>query len=279
MTAGEIKLVISDIDGTILNDQHQVEEPLKLALRQLKQKDIPFILASARSPKGMYQIAADLNLQSEPLACYNGALILKEANPANYQPLFSHEIKRHEAQKIVTALLTNFPALSISLYSGADWYAERLDRWVEIEATITEDTPKIHDISQLLENAQLPIHKFLIVGEVAEIEIALGFLKELPLSETVFYLSKDNYLEITHQAVSKEKALRELAAYYHVDLKEVLTIGDNFNDLPMLELAGIGVAMANAPEAVRQQARFQTVSNNQHGVAQALAEYVLKEKN
>ena len=80
MNKRPIRLVISDIDGTILNDQHQVDYQLKIQLPLLQEKGIPFVLASARSPLGMEPIAQQLGLIDNPLACYNGALVIK-GNP------------------------------------------------------------------------------------------------------------------------------------------------------------------------------------------------------
>ena len=70
--------------------------------------------------------------------------------------------------------------------------------------------------------------------------------------QTVFYLSKDNYLEVTAKHVSKEHALLEVAKYYDLPLEEVMTIGDNFNDSPMLALAGLGIARAMHLKGLRK---------------------------
>ena len=94
--------------------------------------------------------------------------------------------------------------------------------------------------------------------------------------DTDFYLSKENYLEVTANNVSKEHALKELAKHYKLSLAETMTIGDNFNDIPMLESAGIGVAMGNAPKEVKSHATKITSSNDKSGVSLAIKTYVLK---
>mgnify|MGYP001112177453 FL=1 len=68
---------------------------------------------------------------------------------------------------------------------------------------------------------------------------------------------------------------RSLAKYYDLPLEQVMTIGDNFNDSPMLALAGLGIAMGNAPEGVKETANLVTASNDEHGVAQAIRKHVL----
>ncbi len=80
---------------------------------------------------------------------------------------------------------------------------------------------------------------------------------------------------MTAKGVSKENALREIAELYQVPLKNCLAIGDNFNDIPMLQLAGLGIAMANAPQEVQAAADEITSSNDDHGVSQALSQWVL----
>ena len=89
---------------------------------------------------------------------------------------------------------------------------------------------------------------------------------------------KDNYLEVTAKHVSKEHALLEVAKYYDLPLEQVMTIGDNFNDSPMLALAGLGIAMGNAPEGVKETANLVTASNDEHGVAQAIMPNARKKK-
>ena len=92
-----------------------------------------------------------------------------------------------------------------------------------------------------------------------------------------YYLSKDNYLEVTHNQVSKKQALLELANYYQLSLTEIMSIGGNYNDIPMIETAGLGVAMGNAPTDVKACANKVTDSNDQNGVSKAIKLYVLSE--
>lgn len=115
----------------------------------------------------------------------------------------------------------------------------------------------------------------LLVEETEVIQKLYEFLQSLDLKNSSFYLSKDNYLELTSQKVSKERALTEVAKHYDISLTNTMAIGDNFNDLPMLSLAGLGVAMANAPQKVKEKANIETGNNNEHGVSQAIQHYVL----
>lgn len=274
MTKQAIRLIISDIDGTILDNQHQVDPDLKDIIPLLNQEQIPFVLASARSPLGMEPIARELGLGDNPLACYNGALVIK-GDPQAYETIIEHPLDKKEIRTFLELVKAEFPSVSINLYSGKDWIADRLDKWVQIEAAITGEQPVIQNILLPVLDALIPIHKLLLIDEAPVIQKLHDYLQTLDFSKTAFYLSKDNYMEVTAKHVSKEQALHEIAQHYQVPLEEVMTIGDNFNDLPMLRLAGLGVAMGNAPETVKTEANAVTKSNNEHGVAEAIKEYVL----
>ena len=274
MTKQPIRLIISDIDGTILDNQHQVDPELKDIIPLLNREQIPFVLASARSPLGMEPIARELGLGDNPLTCYNGALVIK-GDPQAYETIIEHPLDKKEIRTFLELVKAEFPSVSINLYSGKDWIADRLDKWVQIEAAITGEQPVIQNILLPVLDALIPIHKLLLIDEAPVIQKLHDYLQTLDFSKTAFYLSKDNYMEVTAKHVSKEQALYELAQHYQVPLEEVMTVGDNFNDLPMLRLAGLGVAMDNAPEAVKNEAKAVTKSNNEHGVAEAIKEYVL----
>lgn len=272
----DIKLILSDIDGTILNDDNVVDSGLKTAVKQLSQKDVPFVLASARSPEGMRPIAEELDVLDNPIACYNGALVVKNLNEQAYSTILSHELDLAEVKRIIDFSHQKYPNVSINLYSGSDWYVEQTDKWVQIESSITHLTPIVTDLNKLVSEHQVPIHKILLVSEPTEIDQMLNKLTNDDFQDSSFYLSKPNYLEITNNNVSKEMALRELAKTYHLSLDQTMTLGDNFNDVPMLKIAGLGVAMQNAPEEVKKCANVITETNNQNGVSKAIEKYVLE---
>ncbi|MBS4536645.1 HAD family phosphatase [Clostridium sp. D2Q-14] len=274
MNNPNIKLVVSDIDGTILNDQHKVDEDLKDNIQLLNKEKIPFVLASARSPFGVFPLAEELALGTNPIACYNGALVL-EGTRNNYKTIIEHMLNKEEVKVIIYVIKSEFPKVSISLYSGTQWIVDKLDKWVEIEADITKDSPKVQNLQLFLLENQAPIHKLLLVEEPKVIQELHKYLQKLHLKDSSFYLSKDNYLEVTSKKVSKERALIEIANYYDVPLSKAMAIGDNFNDIPMLTLAGLGIVMSNAPQEAKKSADVETRSNNENGVSQAIQNYIL----
>lgn len=274
MTTKTINLIISDIDGTVLDHQHQPDQDLAAKIDQLRELGIPFVLASARSPLGMTPIAEALGIADYPMACYNGALLTSKKGD-QLRTLFEHPLDKSEVTVILQGLREHFPQIAINLYSGQDWLVEEIDDWVSLEADITKEVPRVIDFAQVLSDDERAIHKLLLIDQPAEIEAALSYLQGLGLADASFYLSKSNYLEVTSSQVSKEQALVELARYYQTPLDATMAIGDNYNDLPMIKLAGLGIAMDNAPQPVKEAADAVTLSHRQKGVSQAIEAYVL----
>ena len=269
-----IKLIMSDIDGTILDKNHQLDSYLIELMPLLKQCNIPFVLASARSPLGIAPISKELGITDCPIACYNGALI-----SLGDKILSQHSIDKSELLLLHDFLKKEFPTVSINVYSGKDWLVNTIDEWVEIEAQITGESPKVTSLADFLQEEKSLIHKLLLIDNSATIQKLKETLATMDFPQTDFYLSKDNYLEVTHNQVSKKQALLELAKYYQLSLTEIMTIGDNYNDIPMIETAGLGVAMGNAPTEVKTCANTVTVSNDQNGVSKAIKLYVLSESS
>ncbi|WP_125770486.1 Cof-type HAD-IIB family hydrolase [Companilactobacillus furfuricola] len=265
------KLVLSDIDGTILDDHQQVDQELVKEIERLKEFGIPFVLTSARSPKGMSTIASQMGLTKNPLSCYNGAYLVNPSN--NTSPVISsHELPTSEVQKILTFVQNNYPRVSANLYSAANWYVQKIDSWVQEEARITKINPTVIDLSNFIQTN--PVHKLLLIGETCIIQKINQQLSKKNWANSNFVLSKENYLEVIDKSASKAQALKELSNYYQTDLSKTIAIGDNFNDLPMIKEAGLGVAMANAPEEVKREAKVVTKSNNEGGVAAIVRKYL-----
>ena len=265
-----IKLIMSDIDGTILDKNHQLDSYLIELMPLLKQCNIPFVLASARSPLGIAPISKELGITDCPIACYNGALI-----SLGDKILSQYSIDKSELLLLHDFLKKEFPTVSINVYSGKDWLVNTIDEWVEIEATITGESPKVTSLADFIRDEKTLVHKLLLIDNTDTIQKLQKTLSSIDFPQTDFYLSKDNYLEVTHNQVSKKQALLELANYYQLPLTSIMTLGDNYNDIPMIETAGLGIAMGNAPRDVNTCAKAVTDSNEQNGVSKAIKLHVL----
>ena len=251
------KIVFSDIDGTLLNSQHQISANTKQAIQRIVAKGIPFILVSARPPSAMTVYTQQLN--SDLLISYGGALILDEQSA----PIYSVTLTEADLAKL-NEKLTACGALSVNYYSYYQWFANDLKSpWVINESQITQLQP------QQTPKELPPIHKMLLMGEAATIETLEKQLQtEFP--HLYIHRSKATYLEVMNQQASKANAVRFIHRQLNIKQEETVAFGDNFNDLDMLEYAGLGVAMANAPLEIQQRADYVTASNDEEGIAQVL---------
>jgi Cof subfamily protein (haloacid dehalogenase superfamily) len=118
-----------------------------------------------------------------------------------------------------------------------------------------------------------PIVKMTVLASTAKLEAAVETWSKWPFPVTTI-LSGDDFLDVTHQLATKGNALQELAHSLNIPREEVLAIGNYYNDITMLEYAGLGVAMENSPDAVKAAADEVTTSNNEEGVHLILCKYV-----
>ena len=269
MTKPIIRLILSDIDGTLLNTNHEVTPELKGVMAEVCAQEISFVLTSARSPLGMTKIQEELGLKT-PLAAYNGAYI------SDYQakkPFFSLPVDLVEAKKVILRAFHSYPHVAINIYAGEKWVVPKRNQWVIAEEKITGMKAEEVELNRFL--AQEPeIHKVLFIATNEEIATLENSLSKIVLLESSSYRSKENYLEFTHKKISKALALEKLAEYYQVPLSNTMAIGDHDNDAGMIGAAGMGIAMANGSVAARNKADFITADNNHNGVAIVLKQLV-----
>lgn len=252
------KAVFSDIDGTLLNSQHQITPKTEEAIKNVLKQGIPFIPVSARPPYAITPYTEQLGAQ-HGMICYSGALILDK----NLTALYSVILAPQDLQKL-NALLADYPHLSISYYAGLDWFCNDVNNdWIKQESEITGLSAKS------IQGNLTDVHKILVMGSAEEIQRVEPVLKQA-LPHLSIHRSKDEYLEITNSAATKAKAIQFIAQHLGINSEQVIAFGDNFNDLDMLQYAGLSVAMGNAPDAIKQVAKEVTATNNEDGIALVL---------
>ena len=262
----QYKAVFSDIDGTLLNSKHQIPTATKNKIQQINKQGIPYVLVSARMPEGMTNIRAELGAKS-PMICYSGALVVDEDD----KPIYSVALPKESAWKLCKRIQELDPKISISIYTNDEWMVEdKEEYWVAQETEITGVIPK--EVSFEDEEVYKEVHKILCMGykeDIAQLEHQL--IKEFP--EIRIYRSKDTYLEIMSMKASKSDAIHMLKNHFDVERGEIIAFGDNFNDIDMLQYAGLGVAMGNASDEVKQAADIVTDINDNEGERQILDKY------
>ena len=253
------KAVFSDIDGTLLNTSHQVTKATREKILKLDQKGIPFILVSARMPKGMTGIRDEIGVHA-PMVCYSGALIVD----ANGKTMSSVTLKEEETQKLCMYIREEEPQISLNLYHEDTWMVESKEEpWVKQEMEITKIG--VDEIPFTKENFFRPVHKILCMGEAEDIQrLEKNLVERFP--EIRIYKSKDTYLEVMPMKASKSAAIQEFEKIFSIKREEILAFGDGHNDIDMLRYAGLGVAMGNASEEVKEAGDIVTKENDEEGL-------------
>ena len=267
----KFKMICLDIDGTLLNSQHKITQKTKEVIEMVaNEKQIPVILVSARMPKGILFLQEELNIK-QPIICYSGALVMDDkANILSNTGIAISDVRQvyNFAREI---------GVHMSLYKDDEWYIEEMDEWAEQESEITNISPNVMNFTDLFnvwEQEQLGPNKILCMAEPNKIKPLDALIKSYHSNNLNIYPSKPTYLEIMPNNVSKTSAIGILMRKFNVQRSEIIAIGDNYNDIDMIEFAGLGIAMGNAPDAVKQYADEITFSNDEDGVAEAIKKYI-----
>jgi Cof subfamily protein (haloacid dehalogenase superfamily) len=276
-----IRVLAVDIDGTLTDPQYHVSERNIQALRSAHEAGVQIILATGRRHDYAMPIAGQLGIPVL-LMSSNGALVRSSQG----ETFFAERLRAETARKLIqhmadyrgNAVLTfdrasNYPGNDSLVLETADVLNQSVSRWLEV------NRPYIKFIVPL-ENAlqhEDPLQA-MYCGRVSAMESAqehllkAGFLDEITVLKTQYDHRDLCILDILACGCSKGHALRRWANQQGVPREQIMAIGDNYNDLEMLEFAGLPVVMGNAAEELKRAGYHVTGSNAEHGVALILEE-------
>jgi len=266
----KIHLVAIDLDGTLLNSAKQITDTTAAILRTARQAaQVHVVLASARPPRSMMPFYALLDLGT-PMINYNGALVY---DPDSGRVLLHRPIPAPTARAIVDLAREVFGEVLVSGERMDRWYTDRFDADFQTETGRMFSPDVVAPLDEWLDQ---DMTKLLLLGPPQRLlEVARAVRRALRHQVSIVQ-TEGNLLQIMHATVSKAAALRVVAAELGVAREQVMAIGDNANDVGMLQWAGLGVAMANAPPQVQAVADFVTDHHDADGAAKAIAGIILK---
>ena len=260
------KLVVLDIDDTIVNSKYKISEKTKKAILAAKNKGIKVTLASGRIHQAMKNVAQELDITLPLISC-NGALIKNNTEIIN-----KSELNQNAAQNIIDFF--NKRSRTLQLYTSDGLFTkEKCERTWRLEQH--EGVPCNIIDSIEYDNFNASLLKALIRLEPDEVEQYRYEVSKHLGNEIDSALSHKVYLEMTQKGVTKGRAVSILADYLSIEQKNVMTIGDSPNDKSMLKWAGLGIAMGNASDEVKNAADQVTLSIEDDGVAHAFEKYIL----
>lgn len=272
------KMIAMDMDGTLLTTDKQVSERSKEILQKAADAGIKLVICTGRIFTSAWEFAELIGTVA-PIIASNGAYIREKDRD---EVIYMKNLQKDEIFKAVQIVKKHgfYP----HLFSSDTIFTEKLfftshvydkqnqslpkDRQVKI--VVTEDLEKVIE-----ENYEI-ILKIVIVSEMDEIEglskLRSEISKELDVS---IVSSAENNCEIMSKGISKGNGVKILGDIYGISPEETMCIGDNENDISMIEYAGLGVAMANASDALKEVANYITDTNDNDGVAKAIEKFVL----
>ncbi|PFH83673.1 Cof-type HAD-IIB family hydrolase [Bacillus sp. AFS088145] len=287
-----MKLIALDLDGTTLNTNKIISEETLNSIKKAQAAGHIVMILSGRSPSSVNDELSKYGLNC-PVGGHNGTALY-----VNGKLIELNSIGRPQIQKIALDVESEDLPYNIStnkgIFAPSNW-DKRFEHVVSSGRVPKEyfsnrhfkmfTTPpnvyghsffnKVHEI---IENEDFTIQKFLILTldpkQMERLEKKLRFIDE------IFVTSASPFnLEVTHINGNKGYGLKAMASYFNIPLENTVAIGDEKNDLPMFNLAGLSIAMGNAEEEVKLSCDVVTLSNDENGVAYAFEKYIFKESN
>ncbi|MGA9563882.1 MAG: Cof-type HAD-IIB family hydrolase [Candidatus Korobacteraceae bacterium] len=262
-----VTLVVSDVDGTLLDDNKHLTPGAPAAVQRLYASGIRFTIASARPPQMVRELVRELHVR-EPFACFNGALFVGPDETVLHELVMSAKDAQTVADRIVRS------GFDLWVWTDTDWYVSNPTgphvAHHEEQMGSTASPLTTHDMSQFR------VLKLVGVSDdhdaLAQAEKDLGDLKGGSFSAT---RSSPYYLDVTDAKANKGEVVLTLSRMLNIPTTQIATIGDMTTDTLMFRQSGVSIAMGNATDDVKALAKFATRSNEEDGFAYAMDHFVL----
>lgn len=270
----EIKIVVCDMDGTLLNSDHLVSKNNLMAIHRLEDEGIPFVVATGRAYQLMKPYFDMLALENPFILSNGGEVSLAYSE----KPLQSAYLDEEDAINIMdyckkhkmVYLVYTRNAIYSTYNSRVEFFKEQNKKLKPHQRAIFKDMIDHADLS-----AKHKVNKILIVEIDRSIhQKAVEDIKKMGKFEIAE--SQTSFIDVNPFEVSKGYALSFIADYFNVEVKNIMAIGDQDNDVSMLEKAGFSICMDNGSEKAKKAADFITKSNDLDGVAHAINTFLLK---
>lgn len=265
------RMIVLDLDGTLTNRNKEITPKTKEALFELKRQGGVIVLASGRPTYGIMPLARELELHKTGgyVLSFNGGRII---DCSTGQTVFAKELPVESNETIIR--LSKEHGVNILTYEDDLIITpDASDEYVKKEAAINKlEVKEIKDIESYV---TFPVVKFLMLEEGDILQNVEPKVKAFLGRDYSVYRSEPFFLEVLPKGIDKAASLERLLARLGMSREEMIACGDGYNDLSMIEYAGLGVAMENAVLPVKKAADYVTLSNNDDGIAHVVEKFML----
>ncbi len=267
MPGDPIRLLLADVDGTLVDPDKVLTDRAIAAVKQLKEAGILFAVTSGRPPRGMSMLIEPLELTT-PIAAFNGGLFARPDMSVIEQRTIPDDV----TPGVIEVLGTH--GMSVWVYRGADWFVlDAKGPHVDREAwTVKFDPTPIDSYATVSDGVAKVVG---VSDDYDAVEAAVEATRARFGDHVSAARSQPYYADVTHPDANKGAVVEYLSRTYGISPDQIATIGDMPNDVLMFARSGLSIAMGNASPEVQRAARRVTTSNQDEGFANAVERYVL----
>jgi Cof subfamily protein (haloacid dehalogenase superfamily) len=263
-----IRLVIADVDGTLVTQEKLLTKRAEEAVMRLYEAGILFTITSGRPPRGMAMLIEPLKL-TQPIAAFNGGVLIKPDLTTVVDQKF---LPPGVPEKVISVIEDH--GLDVWLYTATEWYVRDLNapHVAREQWTVKFPPAVVKGFDGLLDRVAK------IVGVSDDFERVAKCEKDVQQAcgtSVSAARSQPYYLDVTHPQANKGEVVLSLSRLLNIRTEQIGTIGDMPNDVLMFRKSGMSIAMGNASPDVQASATYVTSSNEEEGFAKAMETYVL----
>lgn len=265
----QYKMVVMDIDDTLLDNNHNITLKNKNAIKKAQESGIKVVLASGRPTFGMEKIAKELELDKYEsyIISFNGAIVT-EAKTGKV--LFEKALSKETAHKLYD--ISKEYKVDIHTYLDDDIIVSRSNEYTDIENEITGMNVKVAE--NFKKTVDRDVVKLIMLENPDYLKNVEEDLKKKLSNELSITISKPFFLEFTDKGINKATGIENLINRIGIKKEEVIAIGDSYNDLEMIQYAGLGVCVDNGYDDIKKHAKYIAKSNEDSGVAEVINKFI-----
>lgn len=265
------KMIVLDLDGTLTNRDKVITDHTKSVLMEAQKRGKKIVLASGRPTYGVVPLAEQLHLEQYGgyILSFNGGIIME---CRTHEVVFQRKLPLSSNARIIE--LAKWEGVDLLTYEGPAIITNNADcPYVKMESKINK--LRVKQVEDMTSYVNFAVPKFLMLDDGDYLALVEGRVKAALGKNFSVYRSEPYFLEILPRGIDKAQCLAQLLDQVNIHPEEMIACGDGYNDLSMIQFAGLGVAMENAVLPVRNAADYVTYSNNDEGVAHVVEKFLL----